>query len=199
MTTIKAAISPFGQPFKATKPDSVFFLEEDFISTRAGRIVDEFTKLPHFLPIVVLIPRSAIHEKPAQNLALDVSDAGLHDGPNAPSYADSAIAFPRHSSVTDTCAFGEVSISFTSMETHRNGQLVALTRKEFKTMAYLIKNVRRVISRDELLKEVWGYECYPSTRTVDMHIMRLRAKLEPRPARPKHFLTVHGEGYRFVP
>jgi DNA-binding response OmpR family regulator len=56
-----------------------------------------------------------------------------------------------------------------------------------------------VISRDELLNEVWGYESYPCTRTVDNHILRLRKKLEPEPRRPRHFRTVHGTGYKFLP
>jgi DNA-binding response OmpR family regulator len=66
-------------------------------------------------------------------------------------------------------------------------------------LAYLIKNPRRVISRDELLNEVWGYQNYPCTRTVDNHILRLRQKLESDPSRPSHFLTVHCLGYKFVP
>jgi DNA-binding response OmpR family regulator len=85
------------------------------------------------------------------------------------------------------------------MEIHRNGRPVILTFKEFKTLAYLIKNPRRVISRDELLNEVWGYENYPCTRTVDNHILRLRKKLEIEPAHPKHFHTVHSSGYKFLP
>jgi NAD(P)H dehydrogenase (quinone) len=85
------------------------------------------------------------------------------------------------------------------MEIHRNGRPVILTCKEFKTLAYLIKNQRRVISRDELLNEVWGYENYPCTRTVDNHILRLRKKLEIEPAHPKHFHTVHSSGYKFLP
>jgi DNA-binding response OmpR family regulator len=85
------------------------------------------------------------------------------------------------------------------MEIHCNGRAVTLTSKEFKTLAYLIKNPRRVISRDELLNEVWGYENYPCTRTVDNHILRLRKKLEAEPAHPKHFHTVHCAGYRFLP
>jgi DNA-binding response OmpR family regulator len=94
--------------------------------------------------------------------------------------------------------YGDVTISFSAMEVHRGGQPVALTRKEFKTLAYLLQNARRVISRDELLNEVWGYGSYPSTRTVDNHILRLRKKLEPEPARPKHFRTVRGMGYKFL-
>ena len=95
--------------------------------------------------------------------------------------------------------FGGVRGCLSTREIYRNGQLVTLTSKEFKALAYLITNPRRVISRDELLNEVWGYENYPCTRTVDNHILRLRKKLEPEPAQPRHFRTVHGTGYKFVP
>jgi hypothetical protein len=105
----------------------------------------------------------------------------------------------RNPGPSDVLVYGDVTISFSAMEVHRRGQLVALTRQEFRTLAYLLKNARRVISRDELLNEVWGYESYPCTRTVDNHILRLRKKLEPEPARPKHLRTVHGMGYKFLP
>ena len=85
------------------------------------------------------------------------------------------------------------------MEIHRHGRPVILTTKEFKTLVYLIKNPRKVISRDELLNKVWGYQSYPCTRTVDNHILRLRKKLESDPADPKHFHTIHGSGYKFLP
>jgi hypothetical protein len=100
---------------------------------------------------------------------------------------------------SDVSVYGGVTISFSAMEVHRAGQLIALTLKEFKTLAYLLKNARRVIPRNELLNEVWGYQCYPCTRTIDNHILRLRKKLEPEPRRPKHFRTVHGIGYKFLP
>jgi hypothetical protein len=105
----------------------------------------------------------------------------------------------RNPGLSDVLVYGDVTIIFSEMEVQRNGQPVALTRQEFKTLAYFVKNARRVISRDELLNQVWGYESYPSTRTVDNHILRLRKKLEPEPATPKHFRTVHGMGYRFLP
>jgi DNA-binding response OmpR family regulator len=76
---------------------------------------------------------------------------------------------------------------------------LSLTSKEFKLLAYLIKNPRRVISRGELLNEVWGYENYPCTRTVDNHILKLRKQLESEPGHPKHFRTVHCAGYSFLP
>jgi DNA-binding response OmpR family regulator len=96
-------------------------------------------------------------------------------------------------------AFGDVQVSFTSMEATRRGQPVMLTNLEFKTLQYMIQNARRVISRDELLNEVWGYNNYPCTRTVDNLILRLRQKLERDPSRPIHFRTVHGAGYKFLP
>jgi DNA-binding response OmpR family regulator len=84
------------------------------------------------------------------------------------------------------------------MEVQRDGTVVVLTAQEFKTLQFLVQNADRVISRDELLNEVWGYQNYPSTRTVDNHILKLRQKLERDPASPVHFRTVHGMGYKFV-
>ena len=105
----------------------------------------------------------------------------------------------RNPDPADAFAYANVTISFSAMEVHRGGQLIPLTRKEFNTLAYLLRNAPRVISRDELLNEVWGYESYPCTRTVDNHILRLRKKLELRADRPRHLRTVHGRGYRFLP
>ena len=73
-----------------------------------------------------------------------------------------------------------------------------MTAQEFKTLRFFLHNAERVITRDELLNEVWGYQNYPSTRTVDNQILKLRQKLEGDPANPVHFWTVHGAGYKFV-
>lgn len=94
--------------------------------------------------------------------------------------------------------FGEVFADFSSREVSRSEENVALTSMEFKLLRFLVQNAGRVISRDEMLNKVWGYERYPCTRTVDNHILRLRQKLELDPARPIHFHTVHGVGYKFV-
>ena len=96
-------------------------------------------------------------------------------------------------------AFDGISVDFTKMEVTRDGQAIGLTAQEFKTLKFMMRNAERVISRDELLNEVWGYQNYPSTRTVDNHILKLRQKLEKDPANPVHFRTVHGMGYKFVP
>ena len=94
--------------------------------------------------------------------------------------------------------FGDARIDFTSMEATRAGKTITLTTQEFKLLKYLASSPGRVISREELLNEVWGYQNYPSTRTVDNHILRLRQKLEPDPAAPRFLLTMHGAGYKFI-
>ena len=94
--------------------------------------------------------------------------------------------------------FGRVRIELSSMEVWRGEVSVRLTAMEFNVLCFFMRNPNRVLSRDQLLNEVWGYENYPCTRTVDSHIMRLRQKLEPDPANPTHFRTVHGIGYKFV-
>ncbi len=76
---------------------------------------------------------------------------------------------------------------------------VELTHKEVELLRYFLQNPDKVISRDELLDKVWGYENYPSTRTVDNYIVRLRKLLETDPSKPTHILTIHGIGYKFIP
>ena len=95
--------------------------------------------------------------------------------------------------------FGTVTVDLLSMEVRRSDRPVNLTSMEFKVLKYLVLNPNRVISRDDFLDQVWGYENYPCTRTVDNHILKLRQKLEAELANPVHFRTVHGTGYKFTP
>jgi len=95
--------------------------------------------------------------------------------------------------------FGNVSVNFATMEVWRADQPVILTSRAFKLLRFLAESPHQVFSRDQLLNQVWGYNSYPSTRTVDNHIFLLRQKLEMNPSRPAHFRTVHGSGYKFVP
>lgn len=95
--------------------------------------------------------------------------------------------------------FENVVVDFLRMEVTRGGEKVPLKAMEFKTLEFMTKHANQVVSRDELLKEVWGYQNYGFTRTVDNHILRLRQKLESDPSDPSHFLTVHGLGYKFMP
>ena len=95
--------------------------------------------------------------------------------------------------------FGDVCVDFRSYEAHRAGTPVDLTRKEFAVLAFLAARPQEVVGRDILLEQVWGYEADVSTRTVDNHIATLRAKLETDSRSPRHIVTVHGVGYKWVP
>ena len=198
--TMKTAISPFRQPKTEPNANSIHFLDEDLVLVPVSGIPEEFRKLSRFLPVIVLVPKSAVQDKTTQKKpGPNKSVTSLIDTRDVCLPLDAAKAWLRNPNPTDTFEFGGVKGCFSTMEIHRNGRPVTLTSKEFKTLAYLIKNPRRVISRDELLNEVWGYENYPCTRTVDNHILRLRKKLETEPAHPKHFHTVHSSGYKFLP
>jgi hypothetical protein len=111
--------------------------------------------------------------------------------------------FLRESNILPECRiarFEDVCVDFIRMEVSRSsGEPITLTIQEFKTLKCFLLNPDRIFSRGELLYEAWGYKNYPSTRTVDNHVLRLRQKLESDPARPVHFLTVHRVGYKFVP
>ncbi|HKA62980.1 MAG TPA: response regulator transcription factor [Methylomirabilota bacterium] len=95
-------------------------------------------------------------------------------------------------------AFGDVRVHLRARQAFKAAREVRLTRKEFDLLRYLIEHPGEVITRDRLLDEVWGYDRFPTTRTVDTHILRLRQKFEDDPERPAHILTAHGQGYRFV-
>ena len=98
----------------------------------------------------------------------------------------------------ETFEFGTVVVHFRKFEVTRNGVPVELSAREFNILKYFIAHRSEVVSRDQLLDAVWGYESFPLTRTVDMHIAKLRHKIEDTPGDPKHIVTVHRLGYKFV-
>ena len=98
----------------------------------------------------------------------------------------------------DQLRFGDVEIDFRRYEARRNGKVVEMTPKEFAILRLLGARSGEVVTRDQLLDQVWGYDAYPVSRTVDNHVASLRAKLEADPAEPTHIRTVHGVGYRFI-
>ena len=151
------------------------------------------------LPIIVLSAASDVSDKV---LLLELGADDYVTKPFSPrellARVRAALRRTTRTPSGEMIAFDGISVDFSKMEVIRDGQPVGLTAQEFKTLKFLMQNAERVISRDELLNEVWGYQNYPSTRTVDNHILKLRQKLEKDPANPIHFRTVHGMGYKFV-
>jgi DNA-binding response OmpR family regulator len=98
----------------------------------------------------------------------------------------------------ESVSFGNVSVNFKKMEATKDGELLDLSPREFRLLQYFIERRGEVISRDELLDHVWGYDDVPLSRTVDMHIAKLRQKIEDTPSDPRHIITVHRVGYKFV-
>lgn len=105
---------------------------------------------------------------------------------------------PATTPVSEGYQFGDVRVDFRSAEVFRGPDAIELSAREYQLLRYLIEHRNDVISRDQLLNEVWGYNAMPSTRTVDVHVAWLRQKIEPNPRHPQFLLTVHGLGYRFV-
>jgi len=95
-------------------------------------------------------------------------------------------------------SFGDVEVDLRRCRVVKSGKLLDVSSKEFELLKYFISHSGETLSRDRLLEDVWGYDNFPTTRTVDTHLVRLRQKLEPDPEQPQYFLTVHGTGYRFV-
>jgi DNA-binding response OmpR family regulator len=95
--------------------------------------------------------------------------------------------------------FGEVEVDLERRIVSRKGDELRLTPAEYNLLSFFLHNPDRPLTRDLILNSVWGYDFFPNTRTVDAHVVKLRQKMEPDPNVPKHFLTVHGVGYRFLP
>ena len=104
----------------------------------------------------------------------------------------------RGSESVEQYRFGEVTLDFGKFEASKNGTPLELSAREFRILKHLIEQRGQVVSREQLLNHVWSYDSFPSTRTVDSHIARLRQKIERAPNDPRFLITVHGIGYKFV-
>jgi hypothetical protein len=183
----------------SAQADSEIFFDES-LSPISSVDLKEIYQLRRFLPVIVLIPRSTgAHQGPRPKPSVAKASSEGRETTDLLGVLGKAVERFKSTSGGNMVAFGDVTVNFSTMEARRKGEPVVLTSMEFKTLKYLIQNARRVISRDEMLNEVWGYENYPCTRTVDNHILRLRQKLERNPSRPVHFRTMHGAGYKFLP
>ena len=187
------------EAFRAAPP-ALVLLDLKLPQVSGREVCREIRKAAPNLPILIL---SAMSDEVDKVLLLEIGADDYVTKPFSPKelLARVRVALRRaqRPAVADQYAFDDISVDFLKMELKRAGQDVVMTPQEFKMLKYFVQNPERVINRDELLNEVWGYEHYPSTRTVDNHILRLRQKLESDPENPVHFRTVHGAGYKFLP
>ncbi|MFC1569587.1 response regulator transcription factor [bacterium] len=99
---------------------------------------------------------------------------------------------------SESVTMGRLTLNFRYYEATDSDGPIEMTHREFELLKYFYEHAGKTISRDELLNQVWGYESYPTSRTVDNHILNLRKKLEVDPTHPRHLLTVHGVGYKYI-
>jgi DNA-binding response OmpR family regulator len=185
--------------FRREKPLAVVL--DLILPNISGReLCQTFKALSPETPIVVL---SAITEVADKVLLLELGADDYVTKPFSPreltARVQAAIRRQRKPTPPTIYRFAECEVDFKKMTVQRNGKPVVLTAHEFKLLKFFTENAERVLTRDLLLNEVWGYNFYPTTRTVDNQILKLRQKLEPDPANPKHLLTIYGAGYKFVP
>ena len=109
-----------------------------------------------------------------------------------------AVLRRAHGGSQERYAFGDVAVNLRTCQVTRDGKPVEFSAKEFDLLKYFLCHPGEALSRDRLLEKVWGYNSFPTTRTVDAHIVHLRQKLELKPEEPRFILTVHGVGYKFV-
>jgi DNA-binding response OmpR family regulator len=151
-------------------------------------------------PVIVL---SAIAEVVDKVLLLELGADDYVTKPFSPrellARVQAAIRRRRRPIQSTVYPFGNCEIDFQKMTAHRGELPIELTSHEFKLLKFFTEHAEQVLSRELLLNEVWGYNSYPTTRTVDNQILKLRQKLEPDPANPQHLLTIYGAGYKFVP
>jgi DNA-binding response OmpR family regulator len=182
--------------FRKQPPDAVV-LDLKLPGMSGKELCREFKSLASSIPIVVLSANAEIDDKV---LLLELGADDYVTKPFSPKELKppAFTGIPVKTASHQVLSFGDARIDFTSMEASRAGVPVAMTAQEFKLLKFFAASPGMVHSRDSLLNEVWGYQNYPSSRTVDNHVLRLRQKLEPDPANPRYFLTVHGAGYKFV-
>jgi len=102
-------------------------------------------------------------------------------------------------SFKEKITIGSATIDFIGYQIRKGESVFGLSRKEADMLRLFVENPNQAITRQRFLESVWGYHSYPTTRTVDMHVLKLRQKIEPDPDNPVHILTVHGVGYKFIP
>ncbi len=185
--------------FRAERPLAVVL--DLILPQMSGRqLCQTFKSLAAEVPIIVL---SAITEVADKVLLLELGADDYVTKPFSPrelmARVQAAIRRQHKPAMQSVYRFADCEVDFIKMTVRRKANPVVLTAHEFKLLKFLTANAERVLTREVLLNEVWGYNFYPTTRTVDNQILKLRQKLESDPANPKHLLTIYGAGYKFVP
>jgi len=187
------------EAFRSSRPSAVI-LDLRLPELLGNDVCREIKREAPTLPVIILSAKTEVSDKV---LLLELGADDYVTKPFSPrellARVRAAVRRASGPDAVDSVLFGNINVDFGRMELTRDGAPVTMTAQEFRLLRYFAENPRRVLSRAELLNEVWGYENYPSTRTVDNHIWKLRLKLENDPANPEHFQTVHGAGYKFVP
>ena len=194
---VKNPLAQIAQP-SLPRATSAVFIDESLarIPTINSK---EIRSLSRFVPVLVLIDKSTIKKLAVREISESKPLTETSESTRLLGLFGQAVNHFKTTNTDSLIVFGDVVVDLSSHEVRRRGQPVVLTALEFKTLKYFMLNARRAISRDELLNEVWGYENYPCTRTVDNYILKLRRKLERDPSKPAHFRTLHGAGYKFLP
>jgi DNA-binding response OmpR family regulator len=186
------------QALKANRPDLVL-LDLRLPGLPGREVCKQIKKDWPALPVIIVSAKTDVWDKV---LLLEIGADDYVTKPFSPqellARVRAALRRTQKQPTEESTAFGEVVVDFAKMQATRDGKAVTLTPQEFKLLRFLTQNPERVLTRDELLNEVWGYTNYPSTRTVDNHILKLRQKLELDAEQPRHFKTVHAVGYKFV-
>ena len=152
------------------------------------------------VPIIMLTARSQESDR------IRGLDSGADDYVTKPFSVRELIARVRaqvrrddwHSQTSEEFSFGDVTVKLRQRLVMRKGRRIALSAREFELLRYLVAHRNEVVSREQLLRDVWGYHQLSVTRTVDNYIAKLRTQLEPRPHDPRYIVTVHGSGYQLL-
>ncbi|MAG55967.1 MAG: DNA-binding response regulator [Planctomycetes bacterium] len=149
------------------------------------------------VPVIIITARGEEHQR-VEGLELGADDYVLKPFSVHELHARVRAVLRRAGSHPSRIMIGEAEVDLEGGLVHRDGDYHRLLQKEADLLSFLFRHAGRTFRREDLLREVWGFDVTPSTRTVDTHVFTLRKKLEASPKRPKHLLTVHGVGYRLV-
>lgn len=200
-SVLVAGDGPTGLRLASSKHPDVMILDVMLPAASGFDLCNQLRKSGNGVPIIFLSARSGESDK---ILGLNV---GADDYVTKPfsfmelmARVDAVLRrVSRPARQTDRYRFGEVEINFKTREVNKRGAPLELSAREFEILNYFILHCGEVVTRNQLLDAIWGYEDYPFTRTVDVHISKLRRKIEADAGQPRHLITLHRTGYRFLP